>query len=102
MPSPSEDVRNGRKAKVLPNDTGLFEAAQRFWQKSYAGDYVVLVVIAAVFMFIKLFNEPFHQMFVLNDIRIQHPWAEVERVDVCKLVPHSSILFVLVPNQYTQ
>ena len=42
-----------------------------------------LIIIATALLFIKMIAEPFHQMFVLNDIRIGHPWAEVERVDVC-------------------
>ena len=42
-----------------------------------------LIIIAIALLFIKTIAEPFHQMFVLNDIRTGHPWAEVERVDVC-------------------
>jgi diacylglycerol diphosphate phosphatase/phosphatidate phosphatase len=83
MPSPAEDVRNGRKAKLPSPDSGLWEAAQRFWRKSYAGDYLGLLLIAVLFLFVEMVWEPFHQMFVLEDLRIQHPWAEVERVDVC-------------------
>ena len=82
MPSSQEDVRNGRKAKV-DNSSGLLEAAQRFWRKSYAGDYIGLALIIVGLMLEEAVAEPFHQMFVLNDTRIQHPWAEVERVGVC-------------------
>ena len=44
---------------------------------------LAVIIIAVALSFIKTIAEPFHQMFVLNDIRIGHPWAEVERVDVC-------------------
>ena len=77
-----EDVRNGRKAKLSSNDSGLFEAARRLWQKSYAGDYLGLALLLAAYLFIKFWGEPFHQMFRLSDARIQHPHAEVERVSV--------------------
>lgn len=85
MAPQSDDVRNGRKAnKLFPHDGGIWEATQRFMEKSYAGDYAGLIVLAVLFLFLKIFTEPFHQMFVINDFRISHPWAEIERVDVCK------------------
>ena len=82
MPAQAEDVRNGCKAK-LSNESGLWETARRWWQKSYAGDYLGLVLIAIANLFVKMLEEPFHQMFVINDFRINHPWAEFERVDLC-------------------
>ena len=83
MPA-AEDVRNGRKARLQSTNAGGFwEAAQRFWAKSYAGDYLGLAVLLAAYLFIKYFGEPFHQMFTLNDTRIAHPHAEVQRVENC-------------------
>ena len=90
MTGAAEDVRNGRKARTVANDSGLWETAQRFWSKSYAGDYLGLVMIAVAFLFMKMMVEPFHQMFVINDIRIGHPWTEVERVDVCTFITPST------------
>lgn len=40
MAHQGEDVRNGRKAKLTGSDTGLWDTAQRWWRKSYAGDYL--------------------------------------------------------------
>ena len=80
MPPAPEDVRNGRKAKLSSNDGGPLEAAHRFWQTSYAGDYLGLAVVATLLLLIRLLSEPFPQTFILSDTRIQHPWTEVERV----------------------
>lgn len=80
----SESHDEGHKAKLFGQQGGLLEAAQRFWQKSYAGDYLGLAVLFAAYSVIQLSTEPFHQMFTLSDTRIQHPHAEVERVPVCR------------------
>ena len=88
MPPRDEDVRNGRKGKLAsPGNTGtsILESAQRFWQRSYAGDYLGLAIIIVLWVPLKVFGEPYHQMFRLSDSRIQHPHAEVERVGVSTL-----------------
>lgn len=80
----SESHHDGRKSNYLSSDqTGLWETAQRFWQKSYAGDYIGLAILTGAYFLIQFNEEPFHQMFSLDDPRIQHPHAEVERVPVC-------------------
>ena len=80
----SESHRDPRKAKNLPaSGSGVRDAAQRFWQKSYAGDYLGLILLLAAFLYIQFDGEPFHRMFRLDDPRIQFPHAEVERVPVC-------------------
>ncbi|KAK3701766.1 hypothetical protein LTR37_015286 [Vermiconidia calcicola] len=82
-PQPQEDVRNGRKAKLSPTrDPGLLEPINRFWQKSYAGDYLGIAILAITLILLKAFDEPFHQLFILSDTRIQHPHAENQQVDV--------------------
>lgn len=89
MPSRDSSVRHGRKDK-LPSPAahpGILSAAQRFWQRSYAGDYAGLAVLVLLYIPLKLFGEPFHKMFRLDDPRIQHPHAEVERVGVCTSTP---------------
>jgi diacylglycerol diphosphate phosphatase/phosphatidate phosphatase len=84
MATPSRpDARNGRKAKTLPNnETGLLETLHRFWQKSYAGDYIGLALVITGQTLISSLIEPFHQLFLLSDTRIQHPHAEIQTVPV--------------------
>ncbi|KAF2212299.1 hypothetical protein CERZMDRAFT_19738, partial [Cercospora zeae-maydis SCOH1-5] len=65
---------------------GLWESAQRFWQRSYAGDYLGLAILIAGYFILKLFDAPFHSQFRLDDPRLQHPHAEVERVDIVWLL----------------
>ena len=80
----TQDVRNGRKAQLqTARDSGLWESAQRFWRKSYAGDYLGLALLLAGFLLVKYLGEPFYQQFLLNDPRIQHPHALVQRVGTC-------------------
>ncbi|KAI9715730.1 MAG: hypothetical protein M1828_000745 [Chrysothrix sp. TS-e1954] len=52
----------------------------RLWRKSYASDYIAIACILVAFMLIETFVEPFHRMFSLDNIAIQYPHAEVERV----------------------
>lgn len=75
------DTRNGRKGSAT-SSSGFLDAAQRFWSRSYAGDYLGLAILIVLYIPLKIFDEPFHQMFRLSDSRIQHPHAEVERVGV--------------------
>ena len=96
----TEDVRNGRKARlhllatpngdtfVAGNGGGLWDTAQRFWRKSYAGDYLGLAILLAGFLVVKNLSEPFYQTFVVNDVRISHPFAMVQRVPACELHLH--------------
>ncbi|EMC99743.1 hypothetical protein BAUCODRAFT_119318 [Baudoinia panamericana UAMH 10762] len=70
-----------RRAKGLSDQgTGLYEAGLRFWQKSYAGDYLGLVLLLAAYLAVQLVAEPFHKMFRLDNARIQYPHAEMETV----------------------
>ena len=92
----AEDVRNGRKARLhlvaTPSESallgsgggGLWDTAQRFWRKSYAGDYLGLAILLAGFLVVKNLSEPFYQTFVVNDVRISHPFAMVQRVPACE------------------
>ncbi|PPJ58957.1 hypothetical protein CBER1_04097 [Cercospora berteroae] len=68
------------------HESGLWETARRFWQRSYAGDYLGLAILIAGFIILKLFDAPFHSQFRLDDPRLQHPHAEVERVDLVWLL----------------
>lgn len=64
--------------------SGFYDTASRFWKRSYAGDYLGLTVLVVAYIIVKMLDEPYHQMFRLNDYRLQHPHAEVERVPVCE------------------
>lgn len=81
------------KAKAAGNDSGLWETSKRFYHRSYAGDYLGVALLVAAYILIKLFGQPFHSQFRLDDPRLQHPHAEVERVDVTWLL----IYALLVP-----
>jgi diacylglycerol diphosphate phosphatase/phosphatidate phosphatase len=77
------ESRKIRGAMFGDNDGGLYESARRFWQKSYAGDYLGLAGLIVAYIMFKLVDAPFHHQFRLDDMRIQHPFAEVERVPPC-------------------
>jgi hypothetical protein len=84
MPGSESHHDNRRMRSASPTQSGLWETAQRFYSKSYAGDYIGLVMLLVVLTFFEFSGEPFHQMFTIDDPRIQHPHAEVERVPVRK------------------
>ena len=82
MPGSESHHDNRRMRSASPTQSGLWETAQRFYSKSYAGDYIGLVLLLLTLSFFEFSGEPFHQMFTIDDPRIQHPHAEVERVPV--------------------
>ncbi|KAL2133835.1 hypothetical protein VTI74DRAFT_1558 [Chaetomium olivicolor] len=59
---------------------GILGSFSRFWDRTYASDYIGLVLLLTGYLLIQFFVEPFHRMFSLNDLRISFPHAEVERV----------------------
>lgn len=72
-------------SKAAPNsnsNNGYFDAFLRFARKTHAADYIGLSILVVGELLLKLFGEPFHSQFRLDDPRIQHPHAEVERVSV--------------------
>ncbi|KAF2795790.1 PAP2-domain-containing protein [Melanomma pulvis-pyrius CBS 109.77] len=78
---PSHDSQSRRRNSLLQSQ-GFVGAAARFWQRSYASDYVGLVILISGYIVIQFFAEPFHRMFSLDNLAIQYPHAEVERVSV--------------------
>jgi len=54
----------------------------RFWEKTYAPDYVGFALLLTAYLLLQFFMEPFHRMFFLNNLNIQYPHAFVERVSV--------------------
>jgi diacylglycerol diphosphate phosphatase/phosphatidate phosphatase len=82
---PENNPRNERvKSRMAPNENGLYETLQRVWQRhrGHAGDYIGLFILIIIYIVVRSFNDPFHSQFRLDDPRIQHPHAEVERVGV--------------------
>ncbi|CAN9099018.1 unnamed protein product [Alternaria alternata] len=68
----------------LLNKPGFLGAAARFWQRSYASDYVGIAILTCGYILaqIQFLAEPFHRMFFLDNLAIGYPHAEVERVPV--------------------
>lgn len=58
----------------------------RFFQRSYASDYVGIAMLITGWIVIQFFGDPFHRMFSLDNLNIQYPHAEIERVSVCTSV----------------
>ena len=101
-PSRGQDARNGRKPlSPLPSPSNFLESAQRFWRKSYAGDYTGLLLLALVELLVKSFGEPFHQLFLLSDTRLQHPHADVETVPVVWLFAYAGGVPLLILALWT-
>ncbi|KAF2091326.1 acid phosphatase/Vanadium-dependent haloperoxidase [Saccharata proteae CBS 121410] len=72
-----------RRAAGLPlEQKGFMASVERFWQRTYAPDYAGLSVLLTAYILIQFFVEPFHRMFSLDNIAIQYPHAEIERVSV--------------------
>ncbi|KAK6602151.1 pap2 domain protein [Botrytis cinerea] len=74
--------RIGRNTGGLTSKPGWIGAVARFWEKSYAPDYVGFVLLLTAYVLIEFLQEPFHRMFFINNINIQYPHALVERVPV--------------------
>ncbi|PVH95000.1 PAP2-domain-containing protein [Periconia macrospinosa] len=74
-----------RRSNELLQSQGFIGAVARFWQRSYASDYVGLAMLVAGWTVIQFFGDPFHRMFSLDNLAIQYPHAEVERVSVAWL-----------------
>ncbi|KAI4691071.1 uncharacterized protein J4E84_003361 [Alternaria hordeiaustralica] len=68
----------------LLNSPGFLGAAARFWQRSYASDYVGIAILVCGYIVaqIQFLAEPFHRMFFLDNLAINYPHAEHERVPV--------------------
>ena len=82
MPA-GESSRTSNKYNKSPSgNNGYFESFLRFARQTHAADYIGLSLLVVGELLLKLFGEPFHSQFRLDDPRIQHPHAEVERVSV--------------------
>lgn len=77
MPRPSRSPSGG-----LTSNPGWIGSIARFWEKTYAPDYVGFSLLLTAYILIQFFAEPFHRMFFINNINIMYPHALVERVPV--------------------
>ncbi|OAL32923.1 hypothetical protein AYO20_07714 [Fonsecaea nubica] len=59
---------------------GVAGVIGRFWQRSYASDYVGFALLLTGYASAQVFFEPVHQMFRLDNQAKQYPHALVERV----------------------
>ncbi|KAJ5758506.1 hypothetical protein N7520_005662 [Penicillium odoratum] len=64
------------------NRSGFGGAVARFYQRTYAGDYVALGCLMAGWLMIPILVNPFHRMFSLDNKSIQYPMAAHERVPI--------------------
>ncbi|KAH0614856.1 uncharacterized protein H6S33_000492 [Morchella sextelata] len=87
-------------AKARYHDEGTMGAFRRFWQRSYAPDWLGVLMIALENLAITFF-EPFHRMFSLDNRDIQYPHAEIERVPVPMLLTYSIGFPLLIITLYT-
>lgn len=68
--------------RKLATQTGWMGSIARFWERTYAPDYVGFTLLLIAYILIQFFAEPFHRMFFINNINIMYPHAMVERVPV--------------------
>ncbi|KAK4184656.1 diacylglycerol pyrophosphate phosphatase 1 [Podospora australis] len=64
----------------LSSSSGLLGSVARFWNRTYASDYIGFTFLLTGYILLVIFITPFHRMFSLNDLRISFPHAEIERV----------------------
>ncbi|RDW75459.1 hypothetical protein BP6252_06601 [Coleophoma cylindrospora] len=74
--------RSKSPAGSLAARKGWVGSVARFWEKTYAPDYVGFALLLTAYLLTQFLIEPFHRMFTLNNINIQYPHALVERVSV--------------------
>lgn len=75
----SYSAANGGTATRSP-ETSILGSLTRFWQRSYAADYIGFALLLTGYIFLEMIAEPFHRMFSLDNIALQFPFAEIERV----------------------
>lgn len=78
--------------KTAGKDEDFMASVSRFWNRSYAADYVGFALLLVAYSLIQVLVEPFHRMFSLDNIAIQYPHAAVERVPVTWNVAYSVFL----------
>lgn len=72
--------------------TGWIGSLARFWEKTYAPDYVGFALLLTAYFLISFLVKPFHRMFFINDLHILYPHALVERVSVLWNIIYAGII----------
>ncbi|KAK3693230.1 phosphatidic acid phosphatase type 2/haloperoxidase [Podospora appendiculata] len=93
-PPRTSSIRSGSPGSSTPyRDGGFLASVVRFWQKSYASDYIGFTLLFTGYVLIQAFVEPFHRLFSLSDLRIAYPHAAIERVPLA----HAFIYALFIP-----
>ncbi|CZT17289.1 related to diacylglycerol pyrophosphate phosphatase [Ramularia collo-cygni] len=77
-------------------DGDLYASFRRIVTTTYAQEYAGLAVLIVLYLLVRIFSEPFHQLFRLDDIRISFPHAEHEHVPVFWLFTYGGAVPALV------
>jgi diacylglycerol diphosphate phosphatase / phosphatidate phosphatase len=64
----------------LSERPGFLGALARTYQRTYAADYVGFLLLQGAYFLTRFFITPVHRQFTLDNLSIQHPHAEIERV----------------------
>ncbi|KAJ5081818.1 hypothetical protein NUU61_010082 [Penicillium alfredii] len=83
--------RNSPNSASPAHHVGVVGAAARFWQRSYAADYVTLGFLTAAWLLVQLID-PFHRMISLDNRAIQYPYATHERVPMPWAIIYAGII----------
>ncbi|XMA17478.1 hypothetical protein WAI453_010269 [Rhynchosporium graminicola] len=78
----ARNARSPSKGLGLAAQTGWIGSIARFWEKTYAADYLGFALLLTAYVLLVTFAEPFHRLFFVNNINLQYPHALVERVPV--------------------
>ncbi|KAI1263169.1 PAP2 superfamily protein [Xylariaceae sp. FL1019] len=73
-------------------DGGAASSFVRFWNHSYAPDYLGFAALFTAYILIVFLVTPFHRMFYINNLDITFPYAEVERVPVWLNVVYAAFI----------
>ncbi|KAI5295892.1 hypothetical protein KEM52_006578 [Ascosphaera acerosa] len=71
---------------------GVKGALARYMERSYMLDYICLACTMAGWVLVQLFATPMHRMFRLDDITIQFPFAEDERVPTYMSIVYAGVI----------
>ncbi|PGH33901.1 hypothetical protein GX50_03301 [[Emmonsia] crescens] len=94
----SEDdlLQRNKALLAIASRPGVIGALARFWHRSYAADHVSLIVLVVGWILIQIFVRPFHRMFTLDNVAIQFPFAEVERVPVLLSIIYAGVVPLII------
>jgi len=88
--------RTNRPVGRLVDRTGCTGSVARFWQKTYAPDYVAFALLLTAYILVQLLMEPFHRLFSLRNLNIQYPHALVERVPVIWNIIYAGVVPLVI------